>query len=322
VDVTAPTIGLPQALVYHKYFPLWREFFTELGAEVAVSRPTDKRVLNAGLEAAESELCLPVKLFFGHVLELADEVDFVFVPRIVAVEGDAFTCPKLLGLPDMITALDTVPSVLSETFNLKKGLKDFYSSVYRVGSVCSSNWRSIWRAWRAGVKAQAEYERELRSGFTPLDLLGQGIKAEKEDLRIGVVGHAYNIYDRHLSMDLVNRLRKAGGKVVTSEMLGHHVIERELHRLPKRLFWSYEKEVVGSAFHFIHSGNVDGLIFLLSFACGPDSLTQVIIEYEARKHGNLPMMSLVVDEHSGEAGMATRVEAFIDMLRWQKGRVS
>jgi predicted nucleotide-binding protein (sugar kinase/HSP70/actin superfamily) len=28
-------------------------------------------------------------------------------------------------------------------------------------------------------------------------------------------------------------------------------------------------------------------------------------------------MSLVIDEHSGEAGMITRVEAFIDMLKWR-----
>ncbi len=317
-----PTIGLPQALVYHKYFPLWGEFFSYLGADVAVSGPTDKRVLNAGLEAADSELCLPVKLFFGHVLELAQQVDFVFVPRIVAVEGDAFTCPKLLGLPDMIGALgERAPSLLSETFNMKRGMRDFYKSVYKVGSVCTDSSIKVYRAWRSGLRAQADYERQLLGGVTPLDVLGQGIPEKEPDLTIGVVGHAYNVYDRHLSMDLINRLRKSGGRVVTGEMLPPKVIERELQRLPKRLFWSYEKEVVGSAFHFIHTGDVDGIIFLLSFACGPDSLTQVLIEHEARKTSKTPMMSLVVDEHSGEAGMATRVEAFVDMLRWQKGRV-
>lgn len=319
----SPTIGLPQALVYHKYFPLWQEFFTRLGADVVVSRQTDKRVLNAGLEAAESELCLPVKLFFGHVLDLAPQVDYVFVPRIVSVEGDAYTCPKLLGLPDMIGALDERrPPVLSETFNIKRGLRHFYSSIYRVGSVCTRGSTKIFRAWQAATKAQAAYEGKLREGLTPLDVLGQGVAVEQEDLTIGVVGHAYNVYDRHLSMDLVNRLRKSGGRVVTTEMLPERMIRRELERLPKRLFWSYEKEVVGAAFHFIHTGGVDGIIFLLSFACGPDSLTQVIIEHEVRKVANVPMMSLVVDEHSGEAGMATRIEAFIDMLRWQKGRVS
>lgn len=317
-----PTIGLPQALVYHKYFPLWQEFFGQLGAEVVVSRATDKRVLNAGLEAADGELCLPVKLFFGHVLDLADRVDYVFVPRIVAVEGDAFTCPKLLGLPDMIGALgERAPGVLSETFNVKRGLRHFFSSVYKIGSVSTSSTVKILKAWRAATAAQDRYERRLQEGLTPLDLMGQGISPDFEDLVIGVVGHAYNLYDRHLSMDLVNRLRKAGGRVVTSEMLAPHVIERELERLPKRLFWSYEKEVVGSAFHFIHTAKVDGIIFLLSFACGPDSLTQVIIEHEARRVGKTPLMSLVVDEHSGEAGMATRIEAFIDMLRWQQGRI-
>lgn len=319
----SPTIGLPQALVYHKYFPLWQEFFSSLGADIVVSRPTDKRVLTAGLEAADAELCLPVKLFFGHVLDLAPQVDYVFVPRIVAVEGDAFTCPKLLGLPDMIGALDNgAPRLLSETFNMKRGLRHFYSSIHKVGSVCTRSSTRVFRAWHTAMGAQAAYEKTLRDGLTPLDVLGQAVKTDSQDLAIGVVGHAYNVYDRHLSMDLVNRLRKAGGRVVTSEMLSPTVIEHELKRLPKRLFWSYEKEVVGAAFHFIHSRTVDGVIFLLSFACGPDSLTQVIIEHEARAVGGVPTMSLVVDEHSGEAGMATRVEAFVDMLRWQKGRIS
>jgi hypothetical protein len=32
------------------------------------------------------------------------------------------------------------------------------------------------------------------------------------------------------------------------------------------------------------------------------------------------MMALVLDEHSGEAGLVTRLEAFVDMLRWRKAQ--
>ena len=37
------------------------------------------------------------------------------------------------------------------------------------------------------------------------------------------------------------------------------------------------------------------------------------IQYHA-KNKNLPMIHLTIDEHTGEAGFVTRLEAFIDML--------
>ena len=41
-----------------------------------------------------------------------------------------------------------------------------------------------------------------------------------------------------------------------------------------------------------------------------------LIEEVVRKAG-IPFMTLTVDEHTGEAGMLTRLEAFVDMIRWR-----
>ena len=137
------------------------------------------------------------------------------------------------------------------------------------------------------------------------------------DLRIGIAGHPYNVSDPYVNLNLIKKLRDWGADVATEEMIPHATLEREANRLPKRLFWSYEREVVGAAFHWMQTKSVDGIIYILSFACGQDSLIQVLLEIEAKKQHGIPLMSLVIDEHSGEAGMITRVEAFIDMLRWR-----
>jgi len=310
-------IGYPQALLYYKYFPLWETFFQRLGAEVVFSGPTNKQILSAGALEAENELCLPVKVFYGHLLSLADKVDTIFIPRFVSVEKSAYTCPKFLGLPDMARAADVeLPPIIDPTINWKLGWRQYAKTVLELGKEFTGNRVKIAAAYQAGVKALQTYQERIRAGATPVDILeGKEPPRGAATLKIGLAGHPYNIYDRHTSMNLIKRLREMGAEVLTGEMLPFDVIEKEADTLPKQIFWTYEREVVGSVFHWSRNHSVDGIIYVLAFPCGPDSLIQTLMEHEMRREGStVPMMSLVIDEHSAEAGFLTRIEAFVDML--------
>jgi len=310
-------IGVPRALLYYKYFPLWDAFFSELGAEVVLSPQTNKRILNLGTEAAENEVCLPVKVFYGHVLSLKDKVNALFVPRIVSVEGGAYTCPKFLGLPDMIRALDVdLPQIISPTFDLKLGLWEFYRSVYELGGFFTKNVFKIIMAFQKGLNKLNSFENLLHDGHLLNEALtGRFSPAPRGPLRIGVVGHPYNIFDSYVSMNLIERLQKKDIRVLTAEMVSPEIINEIVSNLQKKLFWTYEKDVVGAVFHWLDTRAVDGIIYVLSFACGPDSLIQILIEHEAKEKGfSVPIMPIVIDEHSGEAGLVTRLEAFTDMI--------
>lgn len=65
---------------------------------------------------------------------------------------------------------------------------------------------------------------------------------------------------------------------------------------------------------------VDGVIHVTAFACGPDAMVDRLMELEAKKRGQIPFMSIMVDEHTGEAGIRTRIEAFVDMLRYRRAK--
>lgn len=323
----AITVGIPRALTYYKYHPLWRTFFEDLGATVVVSAPSNRATINRGVAISENELCVPVKLAFGHAASLAGKCDVLFVPRVVAVEGEAYTCPKFLGLPDMIKAADLeFGCILAPTVNLRKGPRDFRRVVLETGREIGASDKRTRRAFRHGIEELKRHEALLASGLTPVDiedgLTDPGQVPAGDGVVIGIVGHPYNLYDRYVSMNLVRRLRMHGVSVRSPEMLPARVVEREAATLPKELFWTYEKEVVGSAFHWARHGGVDGLIYVLSFACGPDSLVQVLIEHEVRRETEMPLMSLVIDEHSAEAGLVTRLEAFLDMLKWRRGEAA
>jgi len=320
VHEVSVTVGIPQALLYYKYYPLWSTFLEGLGAEVVVSNETTKKTINAGTLVAENELCLPVKVFFGHLIDLRDKVDALFIPRVVSVEEEAYTCPKFLGLPDLSKALDApLPDIFEPTLNARLGRRRYYESIFDFGKQFTNSKLKVWRAWRAGVAEQNAFQKKLLEGLTPTEAIaGVEKQAVAGDLKIGIAGHPYNVFDPYINLNLIKKLKQWGAQVFTEEMIPHRVLEREAGRLPKKLFWSYEKEVVGAAFHWMNTKSVDGIIYILSFACGQDSLIQVLLETEAKKSGDVPLMSLVIDEHSGEAGLITRVEAFIDMLRWRR----
>jgi len=327
--MSQPKVGIPRGLLYYNYFPLWQTFFESLGAEVVVSSETNRQILRQGTEVAENEFCLPVKVFYGHVLNLKDKVDSLFIPRVVSVEKRAYTCPKLLGLPDMVQAIDnSLPPVLSPTINLLQGRKKFYRTVFELGRSFTQSSLKIVRAYRRAAKEYRSFQKKLETGLTPPEaMVASPLKrenfqaADEQLLKIGIVGHNYNIYDSFITMSLVEKLEKLGVKVVTAESLPRRAVEKEAATLPKKLFWTFEKEIIGAAFHWLRRRTVDGIIYVLAFACGPDSLIQTLLEHEAKKLAGIPLLSIVIDEHTGEAGLVTRLEAFVDMLK-RKGVTS
>ncbi len=312
-------LGIPQALLYYKYAPLWSGFFSELGVEIVLSGETDKSILNLGIKAAENEACLPLKVFYGHVLSLKNKVDAIFIPRVVSVEKDAYTCPKFLGLPDMIRALDEdLPRIISCTIDRKKGLKNIIFSILELGRNFTDDIFKIAVAARKGFDSLKSVEGEPFFRHSSEDS-GAGSCGSKRGIKIGLLGHPYNILDPFINMNILDRLAGYGASVITSDSHSAGSSLCKVTTVEKDLFWTYEREVVGAALKWLDSGEVDGIVYFLSFACGPDSLVQVIIEDEVKKRGsNIPIMSIVMDEHSGAAGTLTRLEAFLDMIEWKK----
>jgi hypothetical protein len=63
-------------------------YFQELGFDVVVLSPTDRKISMAGEELAIAQPCFPVKVAHGHVQDLLEKcVDYVLLPNIVNAEA-------------------------------------------------------------------------------------------------------------------------------------------------------------------------------------------------------------------------------------------
>ena len=321
-------IGIPRALLFYYYYPMWDAFFKGMGLEVVLSSETTKLIMDKGVRQSVDDACLPVKLFFGHVLDLKDRVDYLFIPRMVSVERKEYICPKFLGLPDMIRYnVPDMPPIIDVTINMSRNEKSLYKSFTEVGKIFTSNNLTIKRAFQRGLEAQERCDRLNHLGYLPheaiekmsLGLCSQGHSpARPGDMKIALIGHGYNIYDRYTSMNLIEKLRKMGARVVVPDNLTRTIIEERSGELPKKMFWTLGKRMIGSAFHYMNSQSIDGIIHVASFGCGPDSFTGEIIERHLRRKRGIPLLNLTIDEHTGEAGIVTRLEAFVDMIRWRR----
>lgn len=234
-------------------------------------------------------------------------MDALFVPRIVSLERKRYICPKFLGLPDMVKNNfgSSIP-VISPTVNLSWSKHKLWREGLRSGGALVKNPWQLWRALGNAARVQGEYQRQLASA---LELPRQG-------KRVAVLGHSYNIFDEYVNFGLLNQLTQLGVTPVTVENFSRAQINAGTRGLRKDLFWNYGRDVAGAAFYCMQNQVVDGIILVASFGCGPDSLITEIIERRFAQ-SEIPLMSIILDEHSSGIGLLTRVEAFVDMLDWR-----
>ncbi len=311
-------IGIPHSLLYYYYFPFWEELFTDLGQEVVVSEPNNERIMNKGVKYSISEICVPMKTFIGQVLELAEQdVDRIYVPRIKSIQKDVTLCPKFLGLPDMIrNSLDGMEDLL--LVNTIEQNSDDISKVkdYEVfKEELDVSQQELEQALDNASERWQEYRSMHKQGFTSDILLSEQERSlETGDLTIGLLGYVYNIYDKFVNMDLLGKLRDMNVNVVTFEMIDDEVIQQEVAQMDKKMFWEFTNKLLGAGYHFLKSDEIDGIIHVTAFGCGPDSILGPFLDIDSDKY-NKPFMTLRIDEQTGESHLVTRVEAFIDLLR-------
>jgi len=202
-------IGIPRALLWHKYGRLWETFISELGHEVAISNPGTRETFESGCAHCLDEICLPIKSYYGHVLELKGRVDAIFIPKVISVERrrplKSFTCPKIIGLADMIKAsIPGLPEIISPRIDVNGEAE--LLSFFKLGMRLNPNPVRVLRAYMKAVKAQRDHDARSRQS--------ERLSGPK----IGLISHSYNLCGAYPTPDVVRILRKLGAVPVTVDI--------------------------------------------------------------------------------------------------------
>lgn len=303
------TIGLPRAMLYHRYEVLWKNYFSALGVSCVISEPTNKEIIKTGTAVAIDEACLCTKIYLGHVKSLIGKCDYILVPRISNFGIKRNMCTKFESLYDIVC----------NTF--RKSNQKFIS--YNVDVI---NGRTEEKAFTELGVELGFTKKEALTAFkfakkSELDSLKNKIKSnevlyKKSGLKILIVAHSYVEKDPYVGKPVTDYLKKIGAVTIYADEVDRKEAFKQCERVSPTLKWELSKELVGSI--QIHTDKIDGIVLMSAFPCGPDSMVNEMI---IRKFNGIPILNLVLDDQDGTAGLETRLESFIDILNFKGGRL-
>lgn len=317
-------IGIPRAMSFYHNYPFYHGFFSELGIKIVLSDVTTKQTMSSGSALVVTETCLPIKIYVGHVLNLIDKgVDKILVPSIQSIAPKIYNCSKIRGLPDLIR------NVVKKDFTLieptldksekNQGLYDFLKEMAAPFGITDE--ATIKKASKAGWRTYNNFHIMSKSGMSYKKAMNYALQgkvfiessSKEAPISVALISHGYNIYDERASMKIIDKLEEMDAKVYTSLQLSNEQMLDGISTLGNEQYWANEFEMTGTAGHYLKDAKIDGIVTLNAFGCGPDSLMVERINRKSRQF-NKPHLNLTIDEHTGEAGFITRLEAFVDML--------
>lgn len=250
-------------------------------------------------------------------------------------------------LPDVVRALRYLAGPgcnlkkIYEAFGMALGkmnaLDVLSKKVYSVRS-CESEKGAADALWRETVReienAGTLQELQAISSTAGNKLEHIPLRAGFKPLRIGIIGELYVMLEPYVNMDLARHLGNMGVEVRKTMQLSDYV---QGHLLRKQKYLKEFRELAQLAQpylgHYVGGHALksiaytlslareeyDGMIHIFPFSCMPEVIAQNILPRAAREAG-IPVLSLAFDEQSGEAGIMTRLEAFVDLLHYRSNR--
>lgn len=313
-DPRKKTVGVPFALMIHKFFPMANAFFTSLGYNVLLTKPTNEETIRLSQENARGETCYPVKLIYGHMKQLIDaKVDYIFLPTIHTMKHELSHVEHNYGCVYMQTAAVSIGkalgleekgiTLLSPVFDLDFGKEAMASAMVGLGKILGIPKPFCAKALLAGAMAVRKHTNAVeKQGKQLLDSL------KPEDKVLVLITRNYGVSDPILNMGIPDLLLERGIKVITLSHLPGHALD--ISEEYPNLYWPFGQHILSGAKLIAHHPNLYA-VYLTNHGCGPDSMLSHLFKKEM---GDKPYLQIEVDEHFSKVGVVTRIEAFLNSL--------
>ncbi|MCP4129705.1 MAG: activase [bacterium] len=306
-------VGMPKAFSIYTLWPLYSWFFHTLGIETKIS----EEICHEGIARTEGSYCFPAEIAHGAVQDIVNAGhDYIFLPHFRDLEsyeehGNANFCPITQGLPYYIKkAFPEVPEekLLTPVVSFMYGDKKALESFVEMGKQLNVSEKDVKNAFKIGVEKQKEFWKKYRE--TGVEALQKA--RELDQPVIAVLGRPYNAFTRDANMGIPVKFTSRGYSVIPFDMLPFEDCE-----IFDNMYWYYGQQDMKASVMLKDEDNIF-VTFVSNFSCAPDSF---MLHYIKWVMGTKPFLILELDSHSADAGVDTRVEAFLDIIEGYKSKL-
>ncbi|MFA5367783.1 MAG: acyl-CoA dehydratase activase-related protein, partial [Dehalococcoidia bacterium] len=307
---TGPTVGIPRALIVYDFAPLLIGFLNDLDVKVVLSNKTNKHITEQACELSYTDSCFPVKLLHGHAASLED-VDYILYPSAIRLglkdgdENQKYSCPLVQASPYIISeALNLEDKMLIPTLDFSMGDDDVIKNLTDVAAKMGFSRAKGRKAALAGLRSLREFEAACaEAGVRLLDEIHRN-----KQTGVVILARSYMSQDAGANLGIARELADLGVVPVPIDFLDLKSVNPKDYS--DRPYWYYESKHISAASIVSKDPQLYGLL-LTNFGCGPNSF---IIKMASDIMGGKPMGQMEIDEHAAEAGLITRLEAFVDTI--------
>ena len=262
------------------------------------------KTIELGKKYSIDESCLSSKIYMGHVASLKSKCDYILIPRVENYGKKEKVCVKLNATYDLVKNLFKEYQILDYNIDVTKHQYESINLI-KLGFKLTKNPFKVIKSYLYAKKQEKKHNK--------ICCLQQSKIISSLKPKILIVSHPYNIYDNYIGKPIIDKLKSLGVDIIYADKLNRKTAKVYANSLSPTLYWTYSKELIGAIGYYKYS--VDGILFLSTFPCGPDSLVN---ELMIRKITNLPMINILIDELTANTGIETRLESFIDIITERK----
>lgn len=300
------TVGIPLCFSTYTLWPLYSWFFNDLGVAIV----TSEKIIEEGMAKVESAYCFPAEIAHGAVKNILDKnVDYIFLPHIKEMksyqdDARATFCPITQGLPYYIEkAFDEIPKekILSPVISFKLSDEITEDSFIKVAVTLGFSKEEGKKAFRLALEKQREYFEKART-------LGRQALEFARTLQkpaIALLGRPYNAFTKDANMGIPKKFTSIGHTVIPFDILPF-----EDETIFSNMYWFYGQQDMKASVMLAKENNIY-VAFISNFSCAPDSF---MLHYLKWIMGSKPFLILELDSHTADAGIDTRIEAFLDII--------
>lgn len=303
-----PTIGMNRSLLMNTWFPLFNTFFKELGFGVVIPQSVD----NDAIEQKGAPFCHPVELAHGSMGELLKlEADHIFLPHLRSMPlktGDrSCTCVLVQGEPYYLRA--AFPelekrSVFSPVLHMQEGADELRKALVKTAARLGADVGSAINAFEKAVSEQDTFFEDLKNKGRKFI---RELEKHPEREAVALFGRPYNAFCSWGNKSIPAKLSTRSISVIPCDMLPRSEgCGNELN-----MYWATGEQIMDSAAYVAEHPQLFGT-YITNFSCGPDSF---LLSHFRKTMGKKPSLTLELDSHTADAGIETRIEAFLDIVR-------
>ncbi len=304
----AKTVAINRSLLANTYYPLYFTFFSRLGYRVLCSDSLDQE----GFDRLGAAFCNPVEISHAAIASLIKlKPDVYFIPNTKSLwlekrSNAGVCCPFVHAESSCLKAafpeLQAKP-VFSPLLDLAKGMETARGPMLEIARKLGHGTRLADEAFKDAVSAQREFTEECRR-------FGQKALARLQDNpnEIGIVlfGRSYNAFSKMANKGIPHKFASRNYRVIPCDFLPYSVEDA-----PEHVYWG-SGEIILKAARFVRKHPRLFGAYITNFSCGPDSF---LIGFFRKEMGRKPSLTLELDNHTADAGIDTRVEAFLDVVK-------